>query len=289
MEWSLSEKLSVGVLAILILLALSSNQLWSGTTSRSIASTNSPEHSGYISNVQAEKKSEANNESFFVVWDIEVPKEKRLEDSIFTDKLKKEFKSRYERQFGRTEAEQNLEFFSPNDYFFDRDGVVVTSSKVRRKERAFGEYMLRRLAEFHLDHKMKNDPQARKVYQLKERVRKSEVSIAKGYKVKSQYRIASNSLELEFDNPYVDSKVETDLNDWTTTEEMANYLIFSAWRNITKTVRMSAYYRTESGQVNLVTRKQFTRQLSADLNVTPNKSAGDDTEVFGLLGAKYGF
>lgn len=190
--------------------------------------------------------------------------EATLHERIFTDKLSKDFQARYEAQFGRTQAEQ---IDSIPMRFYEKElqpGVYVTEEQYAEKQQRFGNYMAKRLIEYHVDNYMRENPEARPIYELKEKVSNLNMEVKQGYKLRFKYSFSGNYLEIKLDNPY---KVEAKV----TLEDMGNEdAIASLGYNVTKSVKVIADYRDYRDQTTLSVNKQITPTLSASLTALSN-------------------
>lgn len=104
--------------------------------------------SGYVSSVEEDK----------VEPPVEIPvyhvgpvKEPHWGDRLLDARLKREFKNQYEIRFGLTNTEQALDTFGKFDVIPGPQGVFLSLREQDQKRREFGEYVLRRLAEDHVD------------------------------------------------------------------------------------------------------------------------------------------
>jgi hypothetical protein len=238
---------------------------------------------GYTNDVAAER--EEGNDSIFVIFDVEKPPETRMQDAVFTAQISKELVSRYEREFGRIRAEQSLLYVKPNSYYIDERGRVITAESINNRERVFGEYMFRRLAEYHLDKKLKDDPDTKRVYELKEKLRKTEVEVAKGYKVEAAYSIAANDITFKFKNPFADLKIQFDVEKMSDTDSWD----VSAHYEYSKTVDIDTYFAPKNSVVKVVTRKKLDAATGFDVSISPNNLSGEVREVFGIAGISHTF
>ncbi|MCB0393342.1 MAG: hypothetical protein KDD25_02210 [Bdellovibrionales bacterium] len=239
---------------------------------------------GYTDDVRAER--ETVDSSVFVVFDVDPPPQENVKNKVFTEKLTKEFKEKYEKQFGNTDVEQSLLFVKPNSFYVDERGSVVTAEDIIRKEKAFGEYLMRRLLEYHIDHQMKEDPDTRPVYELKEKLRKTEVKISKGYKVEAQYASAANEIVVKIKTPYFDLQSDTAMNG---SGDLAEETTVKLTRRLTRTIKIDNYYLIKNEELKMVLRKEIDPDTDFDLSLTPNKKASASTEVYGIAGLSYRF
>jgi len=156
-------------------------------------------HPGYLEDVTDERSHLAKE---VVILPPEEKNEVSLRDQIFTEKVSREFKMRYEERFGQTQVEQVKAI---PQRFFETEilpGQFRTAEEDAQQQRAFGSFMMRRLVEVHVDKYMRESPSARPVYELKEKVSNLDVQVKPGYKFKFKYSLSSNDLDLSMENPY---------------------------------------------------------------------------------------
>jgi hypothetical protein len=162
---------------------------------------------GYVQNVQAEKQ-----EKYYEIFLFAEPPPKplvSLQDKIFSAELTKEFRRKYIEQFGTVDTD-SLNYTDPTYAGFGDDNSHLQSTADQASldaRAAYGQYMVKRLAEWHVDHWIKDDPQMRPIYEAKEKLSKTEVKLNADTKMEAQYDLSANTLEVKFFNPYIDSKV----------------------------------------------------------------------------------
>jgi hypothetical protein len=154
---------------------------------------------GYIAEV-AKEREQVIHELLWIPNDLD--DEKAIQKKIFDTTLTKEFTSRYEFVFGSTEAQRNIDAPNRFDELTYDNGVRVTPEEDVARKREFGEYMTRRLVEYHVDLYMKNSESVRPVYELKDAISNVNVAVAGGYGVNLNYSIAANHLTAKLTNPY---------------------------------------------------------------------------------------
>lgn len=157
-------------------------------------------HPGYTFDVKSEREMRPVEISV-----VEEPKEVVKTDYqklIFTEKLTEEFKVKYKEKFGHTQAEIQLN--PANKYAMTQysASIVYTAEEARYENQLFGEYMFRRLVEFHVDQYFKGNPTMRKVYEVKDRISNVDMEVKQGYKLKLNYNLADNSVNVSLENPY---------------------------------------------------------------------------------------
>lgn len=121
-----------------------------------------------------------------------------IHEKIFNDQLSREFIFKYQQQFGRTEQEEN--YFLINKQGYSNSGGVLTPTQEDDARRAFAEYMMKRLIEFHGENIMKTDPQLRKVYEIKQAVSNVNVSIGPSTRFDMTYGFVGNTAVGTFTN-----------------------------------------------------------------------------------------
>ena len=245
-------------------------------------------HSGYSESVEGEREAEYS--------DLELlpplpPKGRSLHERIFNEKLSKEFRDKYDQQFGHTEIERI--YYSPNraSYYNDEFGLKGTTQDISNERRAFGDYMLRRLTEFHVDDYLKNDPSARPIYEAKEAISNIRVEVQQ-FRFDMQYSISGNTVDVIVVNPYLKTaKLRLQMDPGAFGPGEVQDSIVELGRPITGTVSAVSYWSTGDGIVKLVTTKSLNEHLSTSLTLsTFTKDTGKSTrESLYLAGIGYSF
>lgn len=233
-------------------------------------------HQGYLTSVKDERY-ELSQE--IVIVAPPESKEPKLSEQIFTEKLTTDFQEKYENEFGRTEAQQIQ--VTPSR-FFDKEmkpGEYGTEEEYVAKQQKFGNYMTKRLAEYHIDNYMRNTPSTRGVYEAKEKLGNMSIETKKGYKTKFKYSISSNQLEMNVENPY---KIETRLILYKIqnlgSKDQAT--LSSLGYNVTKTIKFVTDYATEDSKFSVSGVKRLKGNWSTSL--TASKSYIEDKIILGL-------
>jgi hypothetical protein len=181
---------------------------------------------------------------------------------IFDDELTKEFELRYEERFGRSDAERNLVSPSRFDEYEYSTGVSVSVEEDQRRKRIFGEFMMKRLTEHHLDQYAKSRPAFQSVYELKEKISNATVEVKQGYKVRLRYSYSGNYVLFRVENPYdIRTAVTLEMDPSTFGPSEVQETILSVGYPITKTIDFDSYVRVNSGDYSLVA----TRRLNANM------------------------
>ena len=229
-------------------------------------------HDGYVTSIEDEKGQE-----YLEVYFL--PPAPPLTDKgwlkrVFDDEtLSKEFRERYERQFGRTDAEQIQN--TPNPYVvFDiitPQGVFRGNAKEDQIQRQrFGEYMVRRLLEHNIDRVAKNEPAIRPLYEIKDRISRAQVSVAPGYVVNLNYSFSGNNLKVKVTNPYANIEAYYDMEPGHLGPSTVIEAIYSVSKAITTSTTLAAYYKHKDGIASLVAKKQITAIVGTSLTLSTN-------------------
>lgn len=210
-------------------------------------------HSGYLSSITSERDQTIHP---VVVFTPPPPQGPRLFERIFNEKLNREFVERYNEKFGRTE--QLRVFNSPNrlTYYDDPFGFRGTAEENNEAHRKFGEFMLRRLSEYHLETYAKNEPNIRPVWNAKERISQVNLRIGDRITFHGKYSISANSGEFKVSNPFADVKITLQLGAGTIEETT-----LSLARTITPSISAESHFALTDGIVSFIGRKGLTPNL----------------------------
>ncbi len=137
---------------------------------------------GYLLEVEPQRQT-VESEIVFVP-PPEIPNTFIMGRPLVNSKLEKEFQSQYELKFGRTEAERNMMSAGRYAFYEYPDGKPETFQNHRSRERKFGEYMFRRLTEYHVDQYFKSNREMRPIYELKDKIANVNIEVRKSYKLK---------------------------------------------------------------------------------------------------------
>jgi hypothetical protein len=252
-------------------------------------------HDGYL-NEQAIIAERGREESDLVII-APLPAEQTLQERLFNEKLSKEFRDRYEQKFGRTDAERI--YYSPNRTTYYNDMYYRGSPQELTDERKrFGDYMIKRLVEYHVEDYMKNDPRGKVLYTIKERVSNVGVQVQK-FRFDMRYEIAGNTMDFIVKNPYLDtSKVRLQMSQGALGPGPVEETIVTIAKNITPTVTVESYWVTPITKMSFVVRKALSSTLSTnvsalsgrrDLGARPGSDNYWITEDVYLAGVNYAF
>lgn len=202
---------------------------------------------GYVSDV----KNERTEVSVELVWIQNPNTDALLRERIFNQTLSREFRERYEQRFGQTEIERV--FLAPNrtSYYNDVYGVKGTPQEISDERRKFGEFMVRRLAEWHVENYAKNDPSARVVWEAKERISNMKVEVA-SFRIDAQYSIAGNILDIKMVNPYVQSKLSLLMNPDQFGPGPVDEALLSVFKAVNSRYAVEGRWRVTDGFVSLI-------------------------------------
>ncbi len=254
------------------------------------ALSESEQHPGYIGSV-ADERNAPEAEELILPSPPAPTDDSALSKRIFNNDLTKEFNERYRQAFGQTDAQQN---YNQPSRISDvtMDGGPTSNVEVDdTKQRDFGGYMLRRLAEYHLDNYAKNDPGVRPAYEFKERVSSVKAEVAPGYKIDGKYSISGNMFETKVINPYVRSKATIEFGNTGPSHQPET--TYNVGRDVTPTIAVDSYYKQNQDQVSLVGTKKLSPVLTASLTGSAigkrNFTTGTDGEKVVLAGLTWNY
>lgn len=253
-------------------------------------------HNGYVDSTLEERGEQASDLQILVA---PAPLHPPLNEIIFNETLSKEFTEKYEDKFGRTDAERIYNAPNRTTYYNDvwYQGSPQDYSEDRKK---FGDYMLKRLAEYHVDDFMRNNPNGRSLYELKEKVSNVNVKV-QSFQFDMRYEIAGNTADLVVKNPYLKTaKVRLQMNPGALGPGQIDETIVTVGTDVTRTISFETYYSLPLNNVSFVARKVLAPNLMGSASVVDaQRDLGADPvrgltanwirETVSLAGVSYSF
>lgn len=220
-------------------------------------------HAGYLDEDATVAEREAVESDLVMI--AQLPTEPSLNERLFNEKLSREFRDRYEQKFGRTDAERI--YYSPNRNTYYNDMYYRGSpQELTDERRRFGDYMIKRLAEYHVEDYMKNDPRGKVLYTIKERVSNVGVSVQK-FRFDARYEIAGNTFDLIVKNPYLDnSRVRLQMNQGSFGPGPIQETIVTIGKNVTPTISVETYFIQPITRFSFVARKALSPTVSTTVS-----------------------
>jgi hypothetical protein len=129
-------------------------------------------------------------------------RETSLKDRIFTQRLTHDLKAKYIETFGFIDSE-TLDF-EPSLFRFQTQNNYPSVQNFDRQQRrrGFAEFTIKKITEFHVENYFKSEPNLRPIYEVKEKLSKAEIQVAKATKATIEYDFAGDSVNLNLENPY---------------------------------------------------------------------------------------
>ncbi len=252
-------------------------------------------HDGYILSLDEEKDKEYVEIILPLGPPPQLPYKTWFQRIFDDDELAKEFTDRYQRQFGRTEAEQAQSISNPfvRVDVIDANGTVFRGTVIdaQNQRQLFAEYMIRRMTEHNLDKFVKNDPNIRTVYEIKERISKAQVAVAQGYSLAINYSFSGNTLQLRPINPYFIFEILYQMNPSQFGPGDVSETHWRIGKDFTPRFSLNSYYRQYDGIVSLIFRQQINPTMAATLTAsTYTRESGPSVrEHLGLAGLYWYF
>lgn len=242
-----------------------------GAAGPAFASRDYGPHYGYIENVEAERDDDGNgNDKLDEMVILQPPgplvQEGTLNERLFNPKLTREFRDQYELKFGRTQAEQIINTPNPYTYFNDIYGFRGTPEELDAEKRRYGDFVLRRLLEYHIDNYAKDNPKLRPAWEAKERVKEFKVEVGQ-FRFDAQYSIAGNTFDLNMPNPYFPMmRFRLQMDPGAFGPAPINETIVSIGRPLTPSVFAESHYAAYDGTLAFILRKAFSPRLGGTLS-----------------------
>lgn len=214
--------------------------------------------SGYIQDIQAEKE-----EQYYEVY-MSPPSVSMeaadLRAKIFNTTLTTEFRDRWEQRFGYIDT-ASMNFAAERFTNVTENRGTPEDQQRLQDRRAFGEYMIKRLGEWHLDNYFKSDPNLRPVYEMKEQLSNVQVAVTEETKMRVNYALSDNSVEAVVDNPYVDTKVRVEMDP----KQLGPASIIENWLYFGKRLTQKLYFLTSYATQDGMAQVELQRSHSSGL------------------------
>lgn len=214
---------------------------------------------GYAEEVNPEKE-----EAGEILYAVDNPykNEVRFSEKMFDPTLKKDITQRYREKFGRTEAEI-IQTRTPylNSNFSEGASITFNEEEYQKSQKSFGNYVAKRVVEYHLEKEAKDNPDLRGVYEAKQTIENASASVGQ-FKVRARYRIASNSVLAYIKNPWVNLEGRFELSG-------NKEAVYSVSRGLGKGYSLVTDYYQDQDRWDFIGRKSVTDALSLSLLYSP--------------------
>jgi len=134
------------------------------------------------------------------------PKEPELQEILFNHQLSKEIRIRYVEQFGSVDTEALIYRSSRYAEMTDKAPDQSTFDATRNQRKQFGEFILKRLAEWHADNQMKSKTELRKAYEVKQAISQVAVPVTQDSKLEVHLSLIGDTIDILYFNPYANAK-----------------------------------------------------------------------------------
>lgn len=219
---------------------------------------------GYAEDLKSE-----NEEVGEILYSVDNPYKNELKFSevMFDPTLKKDIAQRYHEKFGRTEVEI-IQTRTPylNSNFSEGAAITFNEEEYQRQQQKFGNYIAKRLVEYHFEKEAKNNPDLRGVYEAKQTLENASASVGK-IKIRARYRIASNSIITYIRNPWINLEARFELSG-------GNETAYSASKDLKRGYSILTDYYPDKKRWDIIGRKTLTPSLSLTLTYSPFRTSG---------------
>lgn len=246
-------------------------------------------HPGYVDNVSKEKSDIYRDVNFY----IEPPQgyKKSYMDDIFNAQLTGEIRNRYYDKYGQ--VIDRMHYHRVQNNMVDRNEAQLSKSVEEEQEdlQGFGEYIVKRVSEFHVENLFKNDPKLRPVWEAKEKISKVEVKVGPNYQLKLNYSFVGNFLSTKVENPFCDARFVLEMDPKAmgpTAPQESSYFI---GKSIGSKHYAEAYTKTENGQSGLRLSRAIKAQMSASImaGVDSKNQEESPKQSFGEVGFSWSY
>lgn len=199
------------------------------------------------------------------------PEDPPMVEDFYNEQLMAELRDRYQERFGPME----LTYISPDIPGIDviqinsfhaseRDTVVARNAQLQR----YGEFVVRRLAEFRLDTSLRRNPRSKDIYKAKEQLTDQKLNAGSFGQLRGRYVISGNYLEVRFRSPYFEVWVVRELHDGLRFED--NSWIYSGRMKLLDEWWLESSYRQERDLGFVGLRKQIAPDLVCTARFSQN-------------------
>jgi hypothetical protein len=185
-----------------------------------------------------------------------------LKDKIFDQKLTKEITARYYEKFGRTEAEiiQNRTPYL-NTNFSEGSSMIFNEEDYQKQQSKFGNYVIRRVFEYHFENEAKNNPDLKSVYKAKQKIENVNMSFSENIKLRAKYQISSNTITATVKTPYMNFETRFELADHET--------VYSMYRDLGLDYSFITDYYIRNPTWDIIGKKALSSTMSLTLTLSP--------------------
>lgn len=214
-----------------------------------------------------------------------------LNQVLFNKQLSSEFIVRYQQQFGYTEQEENYFLTNRQGYYMSPTGLTATQQDDQRRQ--FAQYMVERLAEWHTDNVMKNDPQFKQVYELKQKVSNYKIDVGPQSKLDMTYSFVGNYANVVYENPKFGTfKGTVNMNPGSFTPGAPTEMLALWTHPVTYTIRFETSYAFMAQSYRTMLEKRLTANMATNITETVFFGTNDVGGIGGeltLLGFNWTF
>jgi hypothetical protein len=217
------------------------------------------QHPGYLSDV-GDERSDVSQE--FIILPMPDPADKtKLIDQIFTQKLTNDLSKQYRTTFGYTEYEQ-VEYTSNRfvDVTSDDSNRLTPVNEYISLQNSYGKYMIRAIADYHVDNYLKNNHDLKTIYETKQKLSNMEYKTSSGQKIKVRYNIANGTTTVSMEKPEEKFHKSVDFQVGTSPNTVARMSY-----DFTKTVNVEQNYAYENQTYSLIAKRKLRANLSTSV------------------------
>lgn len=220
---------------------------------------------GYTQDIESERRQE-----YYEIYLIPPYRETTADyrGVVFNHQLTTEFRQRYVEKFGYIDT-ASLNYSANRFTQLDENrGAIESVEIVNRERRLYGEYLMRRLGEWHLDNFVKSEPSVRPLYEAKERLSNVQVEMGKQTRMKMAYSFSDNSAELILENPYCDSKLRVEMDPTQIGPGPINENRLYIGRSLNTKTYLQTYLADKDGIGQVEIQRSFTPSFGGSVRIS---------------------
>jgi hypothetical protein len=189
-----------------------------------------------------------------------------LNKVIFNQQLSDEFIFRYKQQFGFTEEEQNYFLVQQQGYYMSPTGYTATGDDTARQQ--FAQYVIKRLAEWHTDNILKNDPDFKPVYDLKQKVGNYKIDVGPQNKLDMNYSFIGNFANIVYTTPWGTTRATINMDPGSYVPGTPNEILLLYTRPLMPTIRVETSYSCVAQTYRLMFEKKLSATMATNITET---------------------
>lgn len=192
------------------------------------------------------------------------PKEEKEPATIFTDKLIYEFEQRYQDTFGYVPMNQQILAMNHYTEVSYHPGERVSVIEDGTRKQVYGEFIVKRLSEYHIDDYAKKNENLKSAYQVKQKLSNYDMQLSSGYKVEMRYLLSQNALNFVVRNPFnIFTRYSILMDRASFGPSRVTEQVLEFGYSLSKKTRLRSYFKSNAGTFSVVGEKRISSDITA--------------------------